>query len=184
MGHCAELTTPSLGLRRPWGKQGQPSWSQRLVGGCGQNSACLIYIYVCMYVLVCNVLHVRLVHVMYVHIHVHVFFFGGGGTTCRVRRLVCATSGLRGGSLKNTRASIINCWRLAFLFGLERGGLSELLLLSLIRSHKLYLTSLTSQQHLLLHISIRCVSGCGDLPLADRTPGAPPWRLGQLQVGF
>ena len=41
MGHCAELTTPSLGLRRPWGKQGQPSWSQRLVGGCGQNSACL-----------------------------------------------------------------------------------------------------------------------------------------------
>ena len=44
----------------------------------------------------------------------------------------------------NTRSSIINCWRLAFLFGLERGGLSELLLLSLIRSHKLYLTSLTS----------------------------------------
>ena len=114
--------------------------------------------------------------------YVHVFFVFFGVT--RVRRLVCATSGLRVGSLKNTRASIINCWRLAFLFGLERGGLSELLLLSLIRSHKLYLTSLTSQQHLLLHISIRCVSGCGDLPLADRTPGAPPWRLGQLQVGF
>ena len=57
-------------------------------------------------------------------------FFGG---VTRVRRLVCATSGLRGGSLKNTRASIINCWRLAFLFGLERDGLSELLLLSLIR---------------------------------------------------
>ena len=34
------------------------------------------------------------------------FFFWG---VTRVRRLVCATSGLRGGSLKNTRSSIINC---------------------------------------------------------------------------
>ena len=70
-------------------------------------------------------------HTCHVHHVVYMYFLGGGVT--RVRRLVCATSGLRGGSLKNTRASIINCWRLAFLFGLERDGLSELLLLSLIR---------------------------------------------------
>ena len=58
---------------------------------------------------------------VFTYIH---FFLG----VIRVRRLVCVTSGQRVSSLKNTRASIINCWRLVYICAAEKEARAKLFL--------------------------------------------------------